>query len=266
MFTRSNEHKIYAPSVCGAQPAGCTWRIASPPQYSASIPPRKQVAGTKWRVVGEIEVGGLSSNMNGCQMRLETRSQQPIHARKAGPYLFLETHPQHPSWLCKVSSSALQNLREFTCLGSCGLRPPVPLQDVPDLLEVPPYPPKRHETIPTHNCVLPTPKNVSSTRRWCDLGRDGGGNVPLLEFGTANPPAELISRDREYLLPNRMAPLSDTELEEHEDKVDECLQKQAQVREIIYETITKATFMRIKVQPTPQLMLQQLVYIFEGKG
>ncbi|KAJ6590265.1 hypothetical protein B0H10DRAFT_2092737, partial [Mycena sp. CBHHK59/15] len=79
VFTRSNEHKIYAPSVRGAQPAGCTWRIASPPQYSVSIPPRNQVAGTKWRVVGEIEVGGLST----------------------GPYLFLETHPQHPSWLCK---------------------------------------------------------------------------------------------------------------------------------------------------------------------
>ncbi|KAJ6603768.1 hypothetical protein B0H10DRAFT_1957742 [Mycena sp. CBHHK59/15] len=126
VFTKSTEHKIYAPSVRGAQPAGRTWRIASPLQYSASIPSWKRVTGTKWRVVGEIEVWGLSSNMNGCRMRLEMRSQQAIHAWKAGPYLFLGTRPQCPSRLREVSSSAPQNLREFTCLGSCCLRPPVP--------------------------------------------------------------------------------------------------------------------------------------------
>ncbi|KAJ6610758.1 hypothetical protein B0H10DRAFT_1811055, partial [Mycena sp. CBHHK59/15] len=84
--------------------------------------------------------------------------------------------------------------------------------------------------------------------------------------GTAKAPPELIERDGEYYLPNRLAPLSDAELEKHESKVDEYLQKQAQVRQIIYETVSEATFMRIKWQPTAQRMLQQLVNIFEGKG
>ncbi|KAJ6615137.1 hypothetical protein B0H10DRAFT_1761016, partial [Mycena sp. CBHHK59/15] len=85
-------------------------------------------------------------------------------------------------------------------------------------------------------------------------------------IGTAKPPPDLISRDGDYFLPNRMAPLSDTELEEHEDKLDEYLQKQAQVRQIIYETVSEATFMRIKTQPTAQRMLVQLVSIYENKG
>ncbi|KAF7349135.1 Retrovirus-related Pol polyprotein from transposon TNT 1-94 [Mycena venus] len=51
--------------------------------------------------------------------------------------------------------------------------------------------------------------------------------------GTARAPPELESRDGEFFLPPRLAPLSEAELEEHEDKVDEYLQKQAQVRQVI---------------------------------
>ncbi|KAJ6524325.1 hypothetical protein B0H19DRAFT_972187, partial [Mycena capillaripes] len=76
----------------------------------------------------------------------------------------------------------------------------------------------------------------------------------------------LVGRDGAFYLPGRLAPLSDDELEEHETKVDEYLQKQAQVREVIYQTVSEATFMRIKNAPTAHLMLQQLAAIFEGKG
>ncbi|KAJ7140063.1 hypothetical protein C8R43DRAFT_893090, partial [Mycena crocata] len=69
-------------------------------------------------------------------------------------------------------------------------------------------------------------------------------------IGSAKPPPKLEERDGEFFLPNRLSPLSDTELEEHEDKLDEYLQKQAQVREVIYQSVTEATFMRIKGQPT----------------
>ncbi|KAJ6536211.1 hypothetical protein B0H19DRAFT_1003954, partial [Mycena capillaripes] len=84
--------------------------------------------------------------------------------------------------------------------------------------------------------------------------------------GTIKAPPELIARDGSFYLPGRLAPLSDDELEEHETKLDEYLQKQAQVREVIYQTVSEATFMRIKSAPTAQLMLHQLVAIFEGKG
>ncbi|KAJ7861093.1 hypothetical protein B0H14DRAFT_2225140, partial [Mycena olivaceomarginata] len=67
--------------------------------------------------------------------------------------------------------------------------------------------------------------------------------------GTARAPPELESRDGEFFLPPRLAPLSEAELEEHENKLDEYLQKQAQVRQVIYETVSESTFMRIKSQP-----------------
>ncbi|KAJ7105208.1 hypothetical protein C8R44DRAFT_745927 [Mycena epipterygia] len=76
--------------------------------------------------------------------------------------------------------------------------------------------------------------------------------------GTIKAPKELVVRDGAFYLPGRLAPLSDDELEEHETKLDEYLQKQAQVREVIYQTVSEATFMRIKSAPTAQLMLQQL--------
>ncbi|KAF8137937.1 hypothetical protein K438DRAFT_2030902 [Mycena galopus ATCC 62051] len=85
-------------------------------------------------------------------------------------------------------------------------------------------------------------------------------------LGTAKAPAELILRDGEYILPNRIAPLSDDELEAHETKYDEYLQKQAQVRQIIYETVSEATFMRIKSRATAALMLSELISIYENKG
>ncbi|KAJ7231727.1 hypothetical protein B0H12DRAFT_986303, partial [Mycena haematopus] len=84
--------------------------------------------------------------------------------------------------------------------------------------------------------------------------------------GTAKAPAELVSRDGEYFFPNRLAPLSEDELEEHETKIDEYLQKQAQVRQIIYETVSEAMFIRIKSQATAALMLGQLISIYENKG
>ncbi|KAJ7193505.1 hypothetical protein GGX14DRAFT_588402, partial [Mycena pura] len=84
--------------------------------------------------------------------------------------------------------------------------------------------------------------------------------------GTAKAPPDLISRDGEFFFQGRIAPLSDTELEEHEDKLDEYLQKQAQVRQIIYETVSEATFMRIKSQPNAERMLAQLFGIYENKG
>ncbi|KAK6971543.1 hypothetical protein R3P38DRAFT_2586940, partial [Favolaschia claudopus] len=84
--------------------------------------------------------------------------------------------------------------------------------------------------------------------------------------GTVRVPPTLEERDGEFFLPNRLAPLSEDELEAHEDKLDEYLQKQAQVRQIIYETVSEATFMRIKTQPNAQLMIIALTNIFENKG
>ncbi|KAJ7801482.1 hypothetical protein B0H14DRAFT_2251866, partial [Mycena olivaceomarginata] len=76
-------------------------------------------------------------------------------------------------------------------------------------------------------------------------------------LGTARAPAELTARDREFFLPNRLAPLSDTELEDHETKLDDPSN---------HETVSEATFIGIKSYPSAVLMLQQLVSTFENKG
>ncbi|KAF8155630.1 hypothetical protein B0H34DRAFT_659656, partial [Crassisporium funariophilum] len=84
--------------------------------------------------------------------------------------------------------------------------------------------------------------------------------------GSARKPTELIERSGDYYKPNSLSPLSDDQLEEHEKEVDIYDQKQAQVREVIYETISKSTFLQIKSQPSAAAVWKTLVSIHEEKG
>ncbi|KAG5633044.1 hypothetical protein DXG03_008705, partial [Asterophora parasitica] len=68
--------------------------------------------------------------------------------------------------------------------------------------------------------------------------------------GTARKPEDLTESGGDFFKRGSLAPLSDKELEVHEDEVDDWLQRQAQVREIIYGTVDKSTFLQIKNEPT----------------
>jgi len=48
--------------------------------------------------------------------------------------------------------------------------------------------------------------------------------------------------------------MTEDEIEANEKTVDEYAQKQASVREVIYETISKSTFLQIKNEETVALM------------
>ncbi|KAF5375901.1 hypothetical protein D9615_008263 [Tricholomella constricta] len=84
--------------------------------------------------------------------------------------------------------------------------------------------------------------------------------------GTARKPEELTESSGNFFKRSSLAPLSDKELEAHEDEVDDWMQKQAQVLEVIYGTIDKSTFLQIKNEPTAADVWKMLVSIYANKG
>ncbi|KAJ7585399.1 hypothetical protein C8J56DRAFT_717393, partial [Mycena floridula] len=69
-------------------------------------------------------------------------------------------------------------------------------------------------------------------------------------MGTAQTPVTLVERNGSFFKPNMLSPLSDADLEKHETEQDEYDQKEAQVQELIYETVSNSVFLQIKGQPT----------------
>src|SRR5271168_3495880 len=84
--------------------------------------------------------------------------------------------------------------------------------------------------------------------------------------GTARKPIQLIEQHSAYFRPNELAPLSNEDLEEHEDFVDSYHQKEAQVQEIIYDTVSKSVFLEIKDESSAAGVWSKLVAIHEAKG
>ena len=84
--------------------------------------------------------------------------------------------------------------------------------------------------------------------------------------GMARQPVQLIERNGSFYRPNELSPLSDEDLEKHEDSVDSYDQKEAQVREIIYETVSKSVFLDIKDESSAARVWSKLVAIHETKG
>lgn len=72
--------------------------------------------------------------------------------------------------------------------------------------------------------------------------------------------------DKNWYIPNGTTALTDDEIEEYEDKLDKWKQKEASVREVIYETVPQSTFLLIKNEPTAADVWKKLVSINEGKG
>jgi hypothetical protein len=84
--------------------------------------------------------------------------------------------------------------------------------------------------------------------------------------GTARKPAELEKKPDGLYLPGGKTALTDDEVEAHEKTVDEFAQKEASVQEVIYETISKSTFLQIKNEKLTSEVWTKLTSIFENKG
>ena len=85
-------------------------------------------------------------------------------------------------------------------------------------------------------------------------------------LGTARKPTEIeIKSDKVYKKGNTME-LTSTQIEEIEKEVDQFEQKEASVREVIYETIGQSLFLQVKNEPTAAKVWSKLVSIMEKKG
>jgi hypothetical protein len=84
--------------------------------------------------------------------------------------------------------------------------------------------------------------------------------------GTARKPETLIDRNGSFYRYGSLAPLTDDELEKHEETVDTYDQMQAAVREIIYRTVDKTTFLQIKNESDAASVWRKVGSIHADKG
>ena len=84
--------------------------------------------------------------------------------------------------------------------------------------------------------------------------------------GMACQPVQLTELDGSCYRPNELSPLSNKDLEKHEDFIDSYHQKEAQVQEIIYDTVSKSVFLEIKDESSAAGVWSKLVAIHETKG
>ena len=79
--------------------------------------------------------------------------------------------------------------------------------------------------------------------------------------------AELIEKNSKfYLAANSKTALADKDVNEHEDLLDIWEEKEAQLHEIVYNTVDNSIFLQIKGQPTATKMWEKLVTIYSSKG
>ena len=84
--------------------------------------------------------------------------------------------------------------------------------------------------------------------------------------GTALQPSPLIEKaGKFYLSDTAVTPLTDKALEEHETSFDTWEQKEAQVRELIYNTVDSSSFLQIKGEKTVAALWKKLMSIHGNK-
>lgn len=75
-----------------------------------------------------------------------------------------------------------------------------------------------------------------------------------------------MEKSGKWYKPNSTTALSDAEVEKHEDEQDAYDQKEAQVRELIYETISNSLFLQIKGETSAAGVWKKLTEICEKQG
>ena len=141
-----------------------------------------------------------------------------------------------------------------------------------------------------NNPVLSLPKLRSDSSNWATYSKrilnylTSKGYRRHVLVGTARKLEVLVEMDGKYYRPtstvaaeskdpgntgkdpNPSKPLSDEELEKHEDSVDLYIQLQAAVREIIHHTVDKTTFLQIKNEEDAASIWKKVSSIHADKG
>jgi len=84
--------------------------------------------------------------------------------------------------------------------------------------------------------------------------------------GTARKPIEIEEKNGKVHKKGNATAMTDDEFEAYLDSIDTYAQKEAQVKEVLYDTLTKTVTLQIKGQPTAAEAWKKLTTIFESKG
>jgi hypothetical protein len=84
--------------------------------------------------------------------------------------------------------------------------------------------------------------------------------------GTARKPIEVEEKNGKVHKKGNATAMTDAEFEAYLDSLDMYAQKEAQVREVLYDTLTKTVTLQIRGQPTAADSWKKLTSIFESKG
>ena len=85
-------------------------------------------------------------------------------------------------------------------------------------------------------------------------------------WGTVRKPEQLIECNGSYYKQGSLAPLTDEDLEKHEETIESYDQMQAAVCEVIYWTIDKTTFLQVKNKTDAMSMWRKVASIHADKG
>ena len=123
----------------------------------------------------------------------------------------------------------------------------------------------------TNNQTLSLPKLKGDSSNWATYSERILNYLTSKGFrrhvqGTARKPEILSERNGSYYKSGSLAPLSDEELEKHEDSVDSYDQSQAAVREVIYRTIDKTHSFKSRMRLTPLLCGRKLYQFMQIGG
>jgi len=86
-------------------------------------------------------------------------------------------------------------------------------------------------------------------------------------LGTALRPTDLVERaGKFYSSSTATTPLSDDDVDKHETSIDSWEQKEAQVHELIYNTVDNSSFLQIKGEKTAADLWKKLSSVHGNKG
>ncbi|KAG6865436.1 hypothetical protein C0993_008024, partial [Termitomyces sp. T159_Od127] len=86
-------------------------------------------------------------------------------------------------------------------------------------------------------------------------------------MSTTHKPVALVERKGSFYHDDTsLVPLTDEQIDKIEDAMEEWMQKEPQVRKIIYSTVDQSTFHQVKGEPTAADIWKKLVSIHGSKG
>ena len=123
----------------------------------------------------------------------------------------------------------------------------------------------------TNNQVLNLPKLCSDGSNWLTyqeriLNYVMSKGLKRNFLGTAQKLVELTEQSGSFYKGTNHDPLTEEEIEEHEDEEDKHEQQQATVRKVIYQTVNKSTFLQVKNETTAAAIWKKVISIHADKG